>query len=117
MSMIWNRLEPNLQWDVPMPEPSMSLAQFLEKLEEKQYLWQNITNKYSEGKKARNCSSNLHIRRPIRRTIRSPDTSQTVTPTECRAVSWEYTAAKLKSSTDSRRTSHGRTKHRGNRIV
>ena len=58
MSMIWNRLEPSLQRDVPMPEPTMNMALFLEKLEEKQYLWQNVTTHWNETKRNANRNTN-----------------------------------------------------------
>ncbi|KAL4807325.1 hypothetical protein BDV18DRAFT_159545 [Aspergillus unguis] len=56
MSTIWNCLDPNLQQHVPEPEADTVLGTFLETLERKQHLWQNLTSKY-DSKKA-NATSN-----------------------------------------------------------
>ncbi|KAL4982568.1 hypothetical protein BDW68DRAFT_182429 [Aspergillus falconensis] len=50
MSQIWTHLEAPLQRDVPLPKPTTSLAEFLQDLEERQFVWQNITANFEKRK-------------------------------------------------------------------
>ena len=53
MSLIWIRLDPYLRRDVPQPSADMTLVQFLEQLESKTFLWQDIASSYRSSNRQR----------------------------------------------------------------
>jgi hypothetical protein len=46
--MIWAHLDPSLCWDVPEPTQETTLNKFLQTLERREHLWQDLAGKYNE---------------------------------------------------------------------
>lgn len=57
MQMIWDRLEPNFQRDVPIPKDTLTLGQLLKILEKKQF-WENVNAQYHERRNYRGFRGN-----------------------------------------------------------
>ncbi|KAL4995749.1 hypothetical protein BDV10DRAFT_187787 [Aspergillus recurvatus] len=63
MTMIFDRRDPNLRRDIPMPDNGMTMASFIETLEQRQCVWQNIFARYS-SKKAAKSGPNSNVSDP-----------------------------------------------------
>lgn len=60
--MIWNHLDPYLQQHIPQPTKNDRLGPFLDQLEQKSYMWQNLAN----ANAARRAQRNAALHDPVR---------------------------------------------------